>query len=179
MADNNHTDNWDEHAAVLALVRAFDDPLVPELYTVVLDQIKQLEPSSTIASLCALLAYPDPGVRLRAAEVLLEFDAEQHLPPVLDLLNDDAPFVRSALTCRLSEFGDARAVDALTALLLHEPDSTCRWYAVLALKHIGDVQAIPALNQAVQYDDGVNYEGTPIRQTAQAALTALQRKVTG
>ncbi len=33
---------WNNHQRVLALVQAFDDPLVPELYTVILDQIKLL-----------------------------------------------------------------------------------------------------------------------------------------
>ncbi len=133
-----------------------------------------------MASLCALLAHPDPQVRVRSGEVLLELDAAQHLPLVLRLLEDADVDVRFGITSRLWEFGDGRAVDPLMVILLHEPDSSIRWYAILALKSIGDARALPALEHVVQYDDGVNFEGTPLRDTARLAVTALLgRNATG
>ncbi len=170
MDDNHYTADWNQHTGVLALLQAFDDPFVPELYTVILDRIKRLESPGTIVSLRALLDHPDSDIRLRAGEVLLELDAEQYLPLVLGLLKDDEPSVRHVITSRLSEFGDARAVEALCSILLHEPDSTCRMYAVVALKKIGDVRALPVLEHVAQHDAGEDFEGRSIARAAEHAI---------
>ncbi len=61
-------------------------------------------------------------------------------------------------------------------MLLEDPDGSVRLVSALALRHIGDTRAIPALEYAVNHDMGTDEEGRRVDKAAKEAIDSILRR---
>jgi len=72
---------------------------------------------AAVASLVAVLASPEPGLRLAAIEALRTVDSSSAVSPLQAMLRDPVLPVRSAAAVALGEIGDLRSLPALIETL--------------------------------------------------------------
>lgn len=115
------------------------------------------------------LSYPDPRVRVAAAEALRYAPPERRdevCRALRDTLDDGRGDVRQAAALSLREFGDREAVPRLLAMI-EDQDQHARQGAVIALGSIGDLRAVEPLVRALA-------EGPPeVRFQAVTSLAEL------
>lgn len=140
-----------------------NDEEIPEDLTLTVDEepgdesapVRQETPHAKLKRLSALLADPDPGIRVVAIEDLRTLGA-----PAIDALGnalrDPDPLVRLAATDSLGQLQAAQAVPAIIRLLEADPEKNVRLSAARALGLIRDTFAIPALaGRFVDLDPGL------------------------
>ena len=92
-----------------------------------------------------------------------------------ELLNDEDSGVQGFVCMQLGGRKRPEATPLLIAVLQHDPSGTHRVLAARGLGNIGDPAALPVLQKAMQTDDGVDYEGRPVKEIAAEAI----RRITG
>lgn len=108
--------------------RNFDDPVVIE------GLVKSLED-------------PSDNVRLNAIDSIIELDAQEAVPKLVELMTSDpSDLVRRDAIDALGRLGDPRAVPGLVALLESDPTHP-PLNAIWALGEMGDMTALPILTQ--------------------------------
>jgi HEAT repeat protein len=138
--------------------------------------LQSLDRQWVIGVLTTLLADPDPEMRCDAAEALVRIDPKCALDVILPLLNDPVSSVRWHICGLLHDFGDERASAHLVKVLLEDPEGDVRLLAAAALGNVGNHTVIPALRQAQQFDDGIDYEGRRVRDMAAEAIDSILGK---
>jgi hypothetical protein len=125
-------------------------------------------PPETWASTMELegrLADPDPGVRVRAAEGLVERKGDQAGEAVLDALRDQDDQVRIRALYQGVRAGVKLPTDALRDLALNDPSADVR---LLALAALGDSPEVRTIAETV-----LNDPNPRIQRTAQEILRGL------
>ncbi|HOI13911.1 MAG TPA: HEAT repeat domain-containing protein [Methanoculleus sp.] len=107
--------------------------------------------SGAVRPLAAMLANPDPEVRVVAAGVLGDTGDPAAVDPLIGALHDKSDDVRGAAAGALMRMGDA-AVEPLAAAT-KDADRNVRLYAAGALKYIGNPRAIDALETLARSGD--------------------------
>ncbi len=121
------------------------------------------------------LLHPDPSRRCDAIELLLLIDPQKNLELVTPLLDDPLSFVRLCV-CTEFEFNEMYQIELLNPmikLLLEDSDPDVRYNAAFILGRIGDDRALPALEWAVQYDKGQDYEEDLVSARANWAIQEI------
>jgi HEAT repeat protein len=124
----------------------------------------------------AMMSNNKPELRLYGAEMALRINVQRALPLVLPLLQDSVDYVRAEICTMLQALGDVRATEAVTNLMLSDPDGTIRYIAAATLGFIGGQEALPILQWVTNHDDGTDWEGRPIAWKAAEAAEAIQRR---
>jgi len=110
------------------------------------------------------LASRNVDARLHAAERLGEAKDPRAIPALVERLGDEDARMRAAAAAALGAIGDARAVEPLVQLVLHEPVAAVRQEASDALRQIGGPTACQALASALDAEEEA------VRQMAAAVL---------
>ena len=108
-----------------------------------LGQLGRQNPGA-LDQLLPLLADADEEVRAQAAKVLGDARFERAYEPLVKRLADDAPRVRFFAALAVGKLGRPEAVSAVIAMLREndDRDAYLRHAGVMALVHLGDVDAI-------------------------------------
>jgi len=131
-----------------------------------------------IAEVSPFLNHTDPEIRCDAIELLMLCNPVKTIDLILPLLSDPVDFVRNCV-CReleFNEFYDKKVIDPLMNCLRHDLSNDVRYRAAVLLGKIGDNKAIQALEWAMVFDEGENYEGDSISARAQWALEEIQKR---
>lgn len=91
----------------------------------------------------------EPIIRVTAAHAITSLPAAEASTLLLPLLKDKLEFVRRESAYALGETGSRSAVQPLVELLTTEKEVSVRTAAVVALGHIRDESAVPALAQVL------------------------------
>ncbi len=135
-------------------------------------------------ALCAALADPDAGVRVRA----LELAVERRGLSLVALLGDPDPLVTQTTAWALGERADTDplVIDALSSVAANHRDPLCREAAVAALGAIGDERGLPAILSATTDKPAVRrravialapYDSPVVDAALTRALTDRDRQV--
>jgi HEAT repeat protein len=139
-----------------------------------IDKLRQQNSKELIRKLRELSADPDPVVRWKVADILLDLDFSGNLNEVLDvMINDPSEIVRGGICYRLRELPDLRSIQPLISVLQNDVSGTNRFWAADALGAIGSLKAIPALEYARDFDAGTDDEGRPISLPARRAIAEI------
>lgn len=152
-----------------------------ERFSKAVDKLKnssEKQSRTLIAEVSPLLNHSDPEIRCDAIELLLLCNPLKTISSILPLLSDPVDFVRNCVCQELefNEFYDQKVIDPLINCLLHDPFNDVRYRAAVLLGKIGDSKAIPALEWAIEFDKGENYEGDSISSRAKWALEEIQNR---
>lgn len=120
-----------------------------------------------------LLKHPDPRIRASAAEVLYQVNEAEAAERIVALLDDSDLNVRRHACGLLADCGDERFTPQLVRVLRNDPEGMVRQMAAYALGEHGDLSALPALRHAVEFDNGEDYEGRGVSETAAAAIESI------
>lgn len=164
-----------EIEGLLLMLRTDDPPVDPEVLKQVVADLRTKDKAKVAAALIAGLQDPDAECRCTIALVFLKLDfatAIQHVP---NLLHDAESGVRAFVCVEIARYGRREAVPHLLEVLQSDPEGTHRLLAARGLGYVGDPAALPALRKAAQTDDGVDYEGRPVKGVAAEAI----RRITG
>ncbi len=120
----------------------------------------------------------DADIVYDAANLLDDIDraeAGEFLIPILN--NPEYDEVRWGFCGLLSVCGGEKAVLPLTEVLLNDSVPEARLMAAFALEKIGDERVIPALEWAVEHDQGEDYEGRPVSWGAAQAIEEIWKRL--
>ena len=160
---------------LLSLLRANDPPVQRAVKLNLVNELRTKDPVAVMAALSQRIKDTDSEYRCEIAWVFLVFDftaALEHVRPIL--LGDADVGVRGYICEILGASGRPEAVPLLVDALRQDLDGTNRLVAAFGLGKIGDPAALPALKAAMQNDEGVDYEGRPVKETAARSI----RKIT-
>ena len=121
-------------------------------YRIFPPDIGALQAKRDIAGLIHLLRHPDFSMQWRAAEALgtLGPEAVDHL---LHALTEPDLVVKLGAIEALAEIRDRRATKPLTILLKYDESNEVRWACAIALREIGDPDAIGPLREILMCSD--------------------------
>ena len=142
----------------------------------ILNELRALDREKLIDTLNNLLYDLDPYLQSYAIDLLITIDKQRSMDLLLPLLNTPEAGLRWFICDLLVDDGDERAVEPLIKVLLGDPNGSVRLMAAAALKHIGDTRAIPALQYAMEHDNGTDEEGRPVKGAAEEALDSILRR---
>jgi HEAT repeat protein len=126
-----------------------------------------------------MLTDPDPEMQGYAARALVEIAPERASKLIVPLLESPEPILREDICGLLSKCGDEKAVAPLMEVLQNDRDADVRFLAAFALGKIGDRRAIPALEWARRHDDGMDFDGHPVRNAAEDAINEILARYPG
>lgn len=157
---------------ILSLIDNLPYAYVPED---VIEKLCQLPRNETLVDLKKLITLTqDRDLSDRAIDAILQIDPEFGKTVLLELR------VRPEwewFFCYASiDYGDNSFTTPLCDILLNSPNPNARYMAVIALKYIGDINAIDALTIALN-DHETDHEGRKISRQAADALEALQKNI--
>jgi len=159
--------------ALLSMLRTDDPPVNPDVLKRVVRELRDKDQSKVASALIDGLRDADAEYRCTIASVFLRVDfamAIQHVPA---LLHDEDGGVQGFLCMELGAHRRSEAVPHLVDVLSRDPEGTHRFLAAWALGNIGDPAGLPALRQAMQNDEGVDYEGRPVKEVAAKAIRRI------
>lgn len=116
----------------------------------------------------------DSEERYLATEGLFLVNRKVSLYWVVKLLADAESDNRCAAIRFLAEFKLARLAIHIASALQSDPDSRVRYLAAVTLGDVGDCDVLGVLRHAVAEDDGVDFEGRPIREAAAQAISDIE-----
>lgn len=125
-----------------------------------------------IPYLASYLKHPDEDIQTHALDAMMRIDRERATDYALPLLSQ-ADWQFSICYWLAKSGGSERAIIPLTEVLRSSPDPDTRFMAAFALKEMGDERAIPALEHAQRYDQGVEHDGHSISEMAAEAIEAI------
>lgn len=183
-----------------------EDPL-EHVRAATADALGELRLASGLLLLLGLLDDEDDSVRASAAGALGKLRSEKATGALIMLLNDDSAWVRRAAIEALGAIGGADASRALIEELrasepmvragaaaalghcqesgvtkvlvdaLDDEDPQVRWHAAYALRLVGNITAVPYLEQLKEDDEWVF--GIPVKDVAQEATRLIKRRHRG
>lgn len=163
---------------ILASLRTDDPPVEPEILEQAISELRQRDIRQVAMVLEPCLNDTDLDYRCTIASVFLACDAAIAIPYVGQMVYDENEELRGFACMELGAYRRREAAPFLIHALMNDPDATNRTWAAWGLGNIGDPAALPALRKAAQSDDGVDYEGRPVKQIAAEAIRRItQEKV--
>ena len=164
---------------LLSTLRTDDPPVDPDVLKRVVAELCRQDKATVATALIEGLRDVDPEYRGTIASVFLATDFETAMQHVPALLHDEDGGIQGFVCVEIAKYGRRGAVPHLLEVLQSDPEGTHRLFAARGLGHIGDPAALPALTKAMQNDDGVDYEGRPVKKTAAEAIRQItQEKAT-
>lgn len=168
-----------------------------------IEALGRIGDEQAVQSLIKVLQDINPDTRWNAAEALGETRNIKSVEPLITVLHDSEAGVRGEAALALGKIRDARAIKPLIKLLqdvsldvseraesalvgigtsavesliaaLNNEDAIARGRAASALGSIGDRRALPKLEQMVQNDDGVMWQGRKVAEAARIAADAIR-----
>lgn len=172
--------NSSEIEQILSRLRTDEAPVAREVKLRVVGELRAKDSARVVTALHAGLHDADPDYRCTIAWVFLVLDYDSAIDCMREpLLQDADDGVRGYVCELLGASRRSEAVPLLIESLFNDPDGTNRSEAAWALGNIGDPVALPALERAIQTDDGVDYEGRPVKKIAAEAIRRItQEKAT-
>jgi HEAT repeat protein len=161
---------------ILASLRTDDPPVEHEVLQRVKTELRAKDPSRVSAALAASLGDADPEYRCTIASVFMDWNTVIAVGHVSALVHDAHADVRGFISQELGAYRRREAVPALVHVLTDDDDGTNRVWAAWGLGNIGDPAALPALRLAMQNDDGVDYEGRPVKEIAAEAIRRITQE---
>ena len=158
-------------------VRALLEPWTPSSRERAVGALGAANSIEASAELVALSRDTDPSIR--AAALRLAADVAPTLGDELALasLADSVCYVRYwACEALLLHSRCDQAAGLLAALLVREPDEGVRYKAACALGYLGNRSHLPQLEAAWVVETGTIYHGTPIRETIEESIVAIQSR---
>lgn len=113
------------------------------------DDIERMEREGDVKGLIDALKKGRPS-RIDASIALSKMKDVRAVDPLIQILNDEDPEVRSSAAIILGDIGDKKAVEPLIQAL---KDTEARTRAVTALGKIGDVRAVEPLTRTLSDPD--------------------------
>lgn len=162
---------------ILSQLRTDDPPIAREVKLRVVDELRTQNATEALMALQSAVKDAEPEYRCSVAWVFLLYDFASALRCIRPLLLQDADDGVRGYVCEI--LGASRrneAVPLLIDVLFNEPDGANRFEAAWGLGNIGDPAALPALKLAVQNDDGVDYEGRPVKKIAAEAIRRITQE---
>jgi HEAT repeat protein len=130
----------------------------------------------TLSSILSHQGHHNPEIRYRAAEVLVKVDPERGRRLILPYLGSPDSVLRWLVCGLLSNHGDETATMPLVSVLRDDPEPRVRMLAAFALGKVGDERAIPALEWAREHDDGTDWEGRRVSDSAADAIEEISAR---
>lgn len=155
---------------IISLLRSWENKDAREK---ILNELRSFDREKLMGTLDDLLYDRDPYLQSYAIAVLMTLDRQRGIGLLLPLLNAPEAGLRWFICDLLVDDGDERAVEPLIRVLLEDPDGSVRLMAAVALRHIGDSRAIPALQHAMNHDVGTDEEGRRVDEAAKEAIDAI------
>ena len=115
----------------------------------------------------------DPWLAGQAFHILAHLHPPGGLTFLTEVLASQDAVWRCAACRVLLDFPGEASSALLARVLLTDSDPNVRLLAADALRTVGTENAIPALQHAILYDKGEDYEGFTVAGTAQEALNSL------
>jgi HEAT repeat protein len=146
-----------------------------ELFNRAEQNLRNLSPDTARRELIALAEDSDPNVRcysILMATVLFRDLAEQL---AVQLLSDTVSSVRWHACEILHNIKSYIAADQVLGLVMNDPSPIVRNRAAIAIGRLGNRGMLPLLRQAVIRENGVDHEGSPIKNRIQDAIARLER----
>jgi len=133
-------------------------------------------PTSHVASILKDIFHSttDLVVESRSFDALLKLRDFDRVGFLIDLYDMSSIDWRCACCRHLVEFPDKRAVSKLASIVQNDPDPDVRYSAAEALAESGDLAVIDALKYAKENDQGMDYEGFPIKNIAERAIQKIR-----
>lgn len=159
-----------DEQAIKSLIIALRNPNADTRWTAaeVLGETRNIE---SVEPLIAALHDSEAGVRGEAALALGKIRDTRAIKPLIELLQDVSIDVSERAESALVGIGTP-AVKSLIAALNNE-DTIARGRAVSALGLIGDQRALPKLEQMVQNDECIMWQGRKVADAARIAADAI------
>jgi HEAT repeat protein len=144
----------EEVAALPHLIACLGDESeeIREAATQALSRLGSRYRQETIRSVCPLLEYDDPEMRMNGVLILGRLDSPEVERHLAFAMKDESPLVRSAAVRAFEDKTTAGQLQALM-LALTDEDSEVRRLAAEALGTTGDKQALKPLELALQDED--------------------------
>lgn len=161
---------------LLSKLRTDDPPVEPDLEKRVVNELRTKDKAQVVAALIAGLRDPDAEFRCTIASVFLKFDFATAIQQVPVLFHDVDGGVQGFLCQELGAYRRREAVPHLIDVLRRDPEGSHRVTAAWGLGNIGDPAALPALTIAMQNDEGVDYEGRPVKEIAAEAIRRIKQE---
>jgi HEAT repeat protein len=117
-----------------------------------------------IPRLSTALSDPDENVRMSAVQALARIKTPAVIDPLIGVLNDDSPQVRTEAVRALGERRAQRAVQSMLEHARNDDTESVRYDCLTSLGQIGDPAALPLLL------DGTHDEDRYVRMWSMAAL---------
>jgi HEAT repeat protein len=166
---------WRHEQALQLLSRALADPH-PLVRTNAASGLGHLGDSAPVSQLIDCLGDPSAWVRRAAAEALGHIGAPQAVPELGRLVLRDEELVATAAISALGHLPGSRSRRTLLACL-DEERPVLRWFTIRSLERIGDVSAIPALQDHMAATDV--FFGQSIGDLAASAIRSIERRESG
>ena len=162
--------------ALLSTLRTDDPPVDPVVLKGVVRELRGKSAETVTSALIEGLRDADAEYRCTIASVFLRVDFATAIQHVSALLHDEDGGVQGFLCMELGAHRRREAVPLLIDVLKRDSDGTHRVLAAWGLGNIGDPAALPVLKSAMQNDDGVDYEGRPVRDIAAEAIRRITQE---
>ena len=118
--------------------------------------MREIRGADSVRGLVPLLRSDDAPVRNIAMDVLREIGADD-MPTLEKLLFGDDADIRIFISDIMGSTGSALAVRPLCDALLKDSEVNVRYQAAMSLGNLGMAEAVPALNQAMQDEEWVQF----------------------
>ncbi len=118
--------------------------------------LREIRGAESVRGLVPLLRSDDAPVRNIAMDVLREIGADD-MPTLEKLLFDDDADIRIFISDIMGSTSSALAVRPLCDALLKDSEVNVRYQAAMSLGNLGMAEAVPALNQAMQDEEWVQF----------------------
>lgn len=120
------------------------------------DALREIRGAETVKALAPLLRSDDAPVRNTAMDILRGIGVDD-MPTLSAMLHDEDPDLRIFMADILGSTGSALAVQPLCDALLKDSEVNVRYQAAMSLGNLGLPEAVPALNQAMQDEEWVQF----------------------
>ncbi|MBI3821543.1 MAG: HEAT repeat domain-containing protein [Planctomycetes bacterium] len=166
-----------EIESVLLRLRTDDPPVQRAVKFDVVNELRRMDQAAVKAMLSEALKDSEAEYRCTIAWAFLVLDFTSALEPVRQLLLKDSDDGVRGYVCEiLGASKRPEAVPLLIEALQQDEDGTNRLVAAHGLGYIGDPAALPALKAAAESDEGVDYEGRPVKKTAAKAIRRITQE---
>ncbi len=141
--------------------------------------LRHIGGAETVRAVSPLLRSDEAPVRNLAMDILREVGGED-IQTLTELLRDNDPDIRIFISDILGSAGSTMAVEPLCNALLKDPEVNVRYQAAVSLGTLGQHQAAPCLNKALNDEEWVQFAviESLIKIRDESSVNALTKALT-